>query len=315
MGKELQRESADNSHLQPDVKLQNPEGRTMPGTPHEEKLSFEYHVDNEFPTGSSVLQLHSTDVQHHAMVDEGVHEGHSHALPSSHMNHMDPALMAFFTIKDLKMGKTMEIYFPNNDPSSSAHFLTREEADSLPFSLKELPYLLQLFSFSEGSPQAKAMEKALRQCDMKPIKGETKLCATSLESMLDFTQSIFGSETKIEVHSTNHFTRPFTPLQNYSILEVQELPAPKMVACHILPYPYAVLYCHSLEGENKVLKVSLEGEKEARVEAVAVCHMDTSQWSPKHPAFHKLGIEPGRSDLCHFFPADNFVWVPSSPPT
>ncbi|KNA03061.1 hypothetical protein SOVF_212750, partial [Spinacia oleracea] len=47
------------------------------------------------------------------------------------------------------------------------------------------------------------------------------------------------------------------------------------------------------------------------VEAVAVCHMDTSQWSPNHASFRVLKIKPGSSPVCHFFPADNLVWVPS----
>ncbi|KAK6916556.1 BURP domain [Dillenia turbinata] len=263
-----------------------------------------YELQRETP---SVLQIYSGDSHDHAP-----DENH-HTFPSSHMDHMDPSLMVFFTMKDLKMGKTMPIYFPNKDSSSSPHILPREEADSVPFSLRQLPYLLRYFSFSKGSPQAKAMEDTLRQCEIKPIKGETKFCATSLESMLDFTRTIFGLETEIEVHSTTHLTRPLTaPLQNYTILGVPfELSAPKMVACHTMPYPYAVFYCHSQESENKVYKVWLGGENGERVEAIAVCHMDTSRWSPNHASFRVLGIEPGSSHVCHFFPSDNFVWIPT----
>uniref|UniRef100_A0A803MBX3 BURP domain-containing protein n=1 Tax=Chenopodium quinoa TaxID=63459 RepID=A0A803MBX3_CHEQI len=84
-----------------------------------------------------------------------------------------------------------------------------------------------------------------------------------------------------------------------------------MVACHTMPYPYVVYLCHFQESESKVFQVSLRGEDNNIVhEAVAVCHMDTSQWSPDHASFWVLGIKPGSSPVCHFFPTDNLVWVP-----
>lgn len=78
-----------------------------------------------------------------------------------------------------------------------------------------------------------------------------------------------------------------------------------------MPYPYAVFYCHSqLLSENKLFQVSLGGPDGERVEAVAVCHMDTSRWDRDHVSFTVLGIEPGSSPVCHFFPVDSIVWVP-----
>uniref|UniRef100_A0A2N9IID3 BURP domain-containing protein n=1 Tax=Fagus sylvatica TaxID=28930 RepID=A0A2N9IID3_FAGSY len=238
---------------------------------------LEHPMDDDVPNKGHVDDVHITlyDSQKHVMDDPAKHN-HVHVHPSSHMNHMnhmDPSSMVFFTVKDLKVGKTMPIYFPKRDPSTSPHVLPREEAISIPFSSKQLPHLLEFFSFSFDSPQAKAMADTLKECETKPIKGETKFCATSLESMLDFTP-------------------------------------PKMVACHTMPYPYAIFYCHSQKSENKVFKVRLGGENGDKVEAIAVCHMDTSQWSPDHVSFRLLGVQPGTSSVCHFFPADNFVWVP-----
>lgn len=265
---------------------------------------IKYHMNDDGVDSTNVLRLHSMDA----------HIEHVHSHSSSHMDHIDPSLMVFFFIEDLRVGKRMAIYFPKRDPSSSPHFLPQEEADSIPFSLQELPNLLQIFSISQGSTQAKAMEDTLRQCETKPIKGETKICATSLESMLGFTQAIFGLNTKFKVLSTTHFTESTTRLQNYTILEnPQEISAPKIVACHTMPYPYAIFYCHYQESESKVFKVLLGGENGEKVEAVAVCHMDTSHWSPDHVSFRVLGIEPGSSPVCHFFPADNLVWIPIFP--
>ncbi|KAL3621229.1 hypothetical protein CASFOL_036141 [Castilleja foliolosa] len=237
---------------------------------------------------------------------------HSHS--SSHMHHMDPQLIVFFFLEDLKLDNTMPIYFPKRKLSdTSHHLLPKEESDSIPFSSDKLDYLLNLFSLPENSPQALAMEDTLRQCETKPIKGETKLCATSYESMLDYTKSILGSKTEIEILSTSPLTGSSSDLlQKYTINGIREIKASKTVQCHTMPYPYAIFYCHYQTSQNKVYMVSLAGENGDNVEAVAVCHMDTSQWSRSHVAFQMLGVEPGSSSVCHFFPADNFVLVPST---
>ncbi|KAG9130359.1 hypothetical protein Leryth_004352 [Lithospermum erythrorhizon] len=237
-----------------------------------------------------------------------------HSSSSSNMDHqMDLAMNLFFTINDLKPGNNMSVYFSIKNPLNSPHFIPKEEADSIPFSSAQLPYLLNYFSFSEESPQAKAMGETLKHCESKPLEGETKFCATSLESMLDSAGAVFGSNTRLKVLTTNHLTKPRVELQNYTISgRVKEVSARKIVACHSLPYPYVVFYCHSQESDHKLLKVLLVGDDGGRVEAPAMCHMNTSQWDPSHLAFRALKTKPGESSVCHFFPADNLIWVPSS---
>ena len=199
-----------------------------------------------------------------------------HEINHGMVDQKDPSEMIFFTENDLKVGNKIPIYFPKNDPSRSPHLLPRDEASSIPFSSKQLPNILNFFSFPQGSPQAKAMEYTIGTCEAEPIKGETKFCATSLESMLDFVLGVFGSEGKFGVVSTTLLDNSIPALQNYTVLDSpEEISAPKMVACHTLPYPYAVYYCHCQESENKVYKVSLGGEiGGVAVEAVAVCHAD-----------------------------------------
>ncbi|KAK8613688.1 hypothetical protein V6N13_101445 [Hibiscus sabdariffa] len=258
----------------------------------------------------NVLRLHSMD-HDRRIEDDGSVEARVDSL--SHMDHMDQSVMVFFTLKDLKAGNSMPIYFRKKDSSTSPRFLPRDEADAIAFSLTELPTLLRFFSFSQGSPQAKAMEATLRECEIPAIKGEVKFCATSIESMLDFASSILGSNSDFKILATEHHSKSSILFQNYTILKApDEIPAPRMVACHTMPYPYAVLYCHSQETQNRVFKVSLGGENGDRVTAVAVCHMDTSQWKRDHVSFRLLGMEPGTPGVCHFFPADNFVLVPDS---
>ncbi|MFQ6648707.1 hypothetical protein Gotur_021737 [Gossypium turneri] len=276
---------------------------------HGDGSGTEEMADDLISKGNSVLRLHSMD--HDRQTEDDGTTVQSRVDPLSHMDHMDLSVMVFFTLKDLKVGNSMPIYFRKKDSSKSPRFLPRQEADSIAFSLKELPNLLRLFSFSRDSPQAKAMEATLRECESQAIKGETKFCATSLESMLEFTSSIFGSNTRFKTLATEHLTKSSTLFQNYTVLTTpEEIPAPMMVACHTVPYPYAVLYCHSQVTENRVFKVSLDGENGDKVTAVAVCHKDTTQWNRNHVSFRVLGIEPGTPGVCHFFPADNFVLVP-----
>ncbi|KAG5547921.1 hypothetical protein RHGRI_013564 [Rhododendron griersonianum] len=226
---------------------------------------------------------------------------------------MDPSsLNVFFTMKDLKLGKRIPIYFSSKDLSTSPRLLPREESNSIPFSLSQLPELLDFFSFPRQSPQAEAMEYTLSQCESDPLPGETKFCADSLESMLDSARGFFGAETEFHVLTTKYLSEHTALLQNYTVLEVpRAVETPKMVACHSMPYPYAVFYCHGQEGGRELFELSLGGDNGERVEAVGVCHADTSRWDPDHAAFRVLRTRPGESPVCHFFPADNVIWVAS----
>ncbi|KAF3681960.1 hypothetical protein FXO38_01482 [Capsicum annuum] len=260
--------------------------------------------------------------------NEQVKRRNEHIMHSSSHTHMDDPSIAsiFFLQDDLKMGKTVTLSFqkrinlissPSNSPQN---FFPKKAADSIPFSFKELQNLLQRFSLSENSPQAKSMEDALRICELSsPITGETQYCATSAEGMLDFVHEIMGEKTQVKTLSTTtHFSNEdSTPHpQNYTIVDVpQEVSAPKMVMCHILSCDYTVFYCHhTISDERKVSKVSLRNEANGdTVESIAVCHLDTSEWDPSHVSFRVLGVLPGASPICHFFPSSNdLVWVPKT---
>ncbi|XP_065856823.1 BURP domain protein USPL1-like [Euphorbia lathyris] len=232
-------------------------------------------------------------------------------------HHIDPSVNVFFTINDLKIGKQIPIYFPNKNKTNTPHLLTRQQTKSIPFSSKNLPYLLKLFSFPKNTPQAKAIEYTLNQCETDPkIEKETKLCVTSLESMLDYVRGAFGLDTEFRALSTN-YGKEVKELQKYRIVEVMEkrMRMKMMISCHVMPYPYVVYYCHSRSGSgsgnNRVFEVVLRGEEDGeKVEAVGICHMDTSKWDVNHVSFRLLNVKPGLSSVCHFLPADNLVWVP-----
>lgn len=271
---------------------------------------FSNHIDHHESSKANPIIKMVTEIANDKNSQDEIYQQqqqHKH----NHMEHIDPLLIVFFTINDLKLGKKIPIYFPKRDPLKSPPFLPKEKADKIPFSLKQLPQILSYFSFPSNSPQAQAAKETLQQCERKPIIGETKFCATSMESMVNFVANAFGPKSLPKHLQTLHLTKSNVHFQNYTIFEAhEEIAAPRLVACHTMPYPYAVYYCHYQEGDNNVLKIPLEGGNGDRVEALAICHMDTSQWSSSHPAFKVLKIKPGTIPVCHFFPADDFVWIP-----
>ncbi|XLS49596.1 hypothetical protein HN51_010273 [Arachis hypogaea] len=244
------------------------------------------------------------------MTTYGLHSKKTQGLkrgpPSSSVDHTEAFKVGFFAMDDLYIGNIMALQFPVEEFS---HFLSKKEADSIPFSIPQLPSVLQLFSISEDSSQAKSMRGTIEQCEAGTITGETKICANSLESMLEFVHNIIGSEEKHNIHTTTPSSG--APLQKYTILKISEdIYAPKWVACHPMPYPYGVYFCHYISTGTRVFKVLLDGENGDKVEALGVCHLDTSDWSPNHILFKQLGFMPGEAPVCHFFPVKHLMWVP-----
>ena len=226
------------------------------------------------------------------------------------------AYSPFFTTTDLKSGARMAQKFPPDLGATASYFLPKDEADSIPFSLKKLPEILGIFSLPSGSRQAKDVEDSLRLCEGRPIEGETKFCATSVESLTNLVHRFFGtSETGhrgLSLLASTFLDRPKIAFQNFTVLGAPEVvAATKMMGCHVMVYPYAVFYCHQQGGRDRVFKVLLRGDNGDKVKAVAACHDIISKWDPNLAEFRKVRL-PERP-LCHFFPPHgNLVWVYSN---
>ncbi|GMJ06882.1 unknown seed protein like 1 [Hibiscus trionum] len=223
----------------------------------------------------------------------------------------NPGANVFATIKHIEVGNKMPIYFPYIDDPTTFQFLPEHKTQHIPLSSDQLPELLQFFSFSPESHQALAMEQTLKICEMEAPKGEVQGCFTSVESLVDFAQGIFGPGSQVGVVRSSLISKLTPLLQNYTVVESKEVSAGKLIACHNEPYPYAVYYCHfQLGSVNKVFMVSVTGDNGDKVDAAFLCHMDTSTWSAGHIGFRLLGLKPGESEVCHFFPAYDMVVVP-----
>jgi len=240
----------------------------------------------------------------------GVHQDsikimYAHAASENQLKY-DPNVATFFLEKDLHQGKEMKLHFTKNNQKST--FLPRKVADSIPFSSKNLPEIYNEFSVKPESMEAEIMKQTLNECEDKGVEGEEKYCATSLESMVDFSVTKLGK--KVKAISTKVSARESeTLVQDYKIKVVKNLAANKVVVCHNQNYAYAVFYCHKIVG-TRAYVVSLVGADAAKVNAVAVCHTDTAKWNPKHLAFQVLKVKPGSVPICHFLLEDHVAWVP-----
>ncbi|KAE8729614.1 hypothetical protein F3Y22_tig00003507pilonHSYRG00188 [Hibiscus syriacus] len=210
-----------------------------------------------------------------------------------------------------RAGTKLPIFFPIRNLSLYPPlFLPQNLAKIIPFSTKEAAAVFHLFSVPPVSRQGEAFLGTLLTCE-DSIKGENKICATSLDSMVGFVEKAFGPGVGFEFVTTTHPTITTPMIQSYTVLEAPvEIRSGKIVPCHPFPYFYAVYFCHSDPNYGtKAFKLRLAAESGGdEVEAVVVCHLDSKNLSSDHIVFRMLGIEKGGS-FCHVFRQGDLVWI------
>ncbi|KAL4187748.1 hypothetical protein AMTRI_Chr09g20580 [Amborella trichopoda] len=151
----------------------------------------------------------------------------------------DPRETTLFLEKDLKIGMNKIIYFRKSEFSCASPFLSREDADAIPFSSAELPRILQHFSFPPASSEAVEVGVTLTWCELLEA---LEKCLTSLEAMIDYaTPSVQDPNITFLRTCINKDS----VLQAYTATKVQTVPTKaSSTLCHNMPYPYAGYYCH-----------------------------------------------------------------------
>ncbi|KAF3780991.1 hypothetical protein EJ110_NYTH37878 [Nymphaea thermarum] len=194
--------------------------------------------------------------------------------------------------------------------SSEPTFLPRQQAEAIPFSTSNLTTILKMFSIQPHSEHASLTRQTLADCEMPALKGEVKYCATSLESLIDFIVAEFGtSEIHAAVTSVVNKEEE-VKARSYRVgVGGGRLMSHKVVTCHETMFPCAVFYCHNFAGTRPYM-VPLVADDGSRVNAIALCHFDTSSWNPGHMSFRLLGVKPGTVPICHFILKD-LAWVPN----
>ncbi|XP_045811028.1 BURP domain protein RD22-like [Trifolium pratense] len=232
-----------------------------------------------------------------------------YAASDTQLHDKSNSSLYFFLENDLHYGKKLNMLFTKTTSNNNnvPKFLPKEVADSIPFSSNKMENILHIFSIKKGSKEYEIVKNTINDCEEKGIKGEEKLCVTSLESMVDFATLKLGNNVEAIL---NEVEKESSEIQEYVIAKgVKRLGKKnKAIVCHKENYPYAIFFCHKIDP-TKVYSVPLEGVDGNRVKAVAVCHTDTSQWNPKHISFQVLKVEPGTVPICHFLPHDHVVWI------
>ncbi|OMO52541.1 hypothetical protein CCACVL1_29190 [Corchorus capsularis] len=212
----------------------------------------------------------------------------------------------YFLESALHPGKKMNLKDVVQKPTKAA-FLPRPMAESIPFSIQELPQIYKYYSLEPKSAEANLLKETIENCERPAIQGEAKYCATSLETFIDLGVSKMGKNIQL---LSNELEKE-TENQEFSISQGVKMMGESEIVCHKMKYAYAVFLCHSID-ETAVYRVPVVGADGTRAIALAVCHKDTSAWNPKHLAFQVLKVKPGTIPICHFLARETLVWISSN---
>ncbi|GAU50888.1 hypothetical protein TSUD_187640 [Trifolium subterraneum] len=213
----------------------------------------------------------------------------------------------FFREKMLQQGMVM--HMPNiRDKLPERSFLPRSILIKLPFASSKLDEMKQFFKVSKNSSMEKMIVNSLRECERVPSKGEVKRCVGSLEDMIDFATSILGSN--VTVRSTENVNGSNKNVMLSQVRGINHGKVKEFVSCHQTMFPYLLYYCHSVPKVRVYEADLLDPQSKVKINrGVAICHLDTTAWSPTHGAFVALGSGPGRIEVCHWIFENDLIWT------
>ncbi|KAG8378928.1 hypothetical protein BUALT_Bualt07G0035600 [Buddleja alternifolia] len=213
----------------------------------------------------------------------------------------------FFRESMMKEGTVMKMpYIKDWMPKRS--FLPRTILSKLPFSTSELAELKRTFQVPDNSTMEGMVMNALVECERAPSPGETKRCVGSIEDMIDFAVSVLGHN--VVVRTTENVKGSGQDVMIGNIKGINGGRVTKSVSCHQSLYPYLLYYCHSVPKVRVYEADILDVKTKAKINnGVAICHIDTSTWSPSHGAFVALGSKPGLIEVCHWIFENDMTWA------
>lgn len=215
----------------------------------------------------------------------------------------------FFRESKLKKGTLLPM--PDiKDKMPKRSFLPRSVSSKLPFATSKLSEMKQIFHAGDNSSTAAMMTDALSECERAPSAGETKRCVSSIEDMIDFATSVLGRN--VVVRSTESVVGSKQQILIGEVRGINGGKLTKAVSCHQSLYPYLLYYCHSVPTVRVYEADILDPKSKSRINhGVAICHLDTSAWSPTHGAFLALGFGPGKVEVCHWIFENDMNWTTS----
>lgn len=196
-----------------------------------DNLFFGYNQDAATAAADKLFFGHNQNV---VTAADNIFFGYNHEAAVGNQLLKDPTQVVFFLEKDVRPGTTMKYSLARN--STRATFLHRKTAELIPFSSTKLPDILNQLSVKPGSVEANIMTETIQACERPILRGEERYCATSLESMVDFTTSKLGRN--IQAISAEVKRKGATMLQKYTIKPgVKKLAGKRLIVCHKLSYP------------------------------------------------------------------------------
>lgn len=213
----------------------------------------------------------------------------------------------FFRESMLKRGTVTP--FPDiRDKMPKRSFLPRSIISKLPFSTSKISELKQIFKVSDNSSMDQILSSSLSECERTPSPGETKRCVGSIEDMIDFATSVLGRNVVVRTTQNVNGSK-----KNVVVGRVQKINGGQVtqsVSCHQSLFPYLLYYCHSVPKVRVYEADLLDPKSKAKINhGVAICHLDTTAWSPTHGAFLSLGSGPGRIEVCHWIFENDMTWT------
>ncbi|XP_057450966.1 BURP domain-containing protein 6-like [Lotus japonicus] len=294
-------------HVQASLPAEDYWKSLWPNTPMPKALKDLTQSDSEWKAGGRIhakVGHRLMDLEVYSKPDKKVTSHPTKFKSHDEFNHS----VTFFFEHFLQPGKPLNMEFTKR--SAEFTFLPDKVAKSIPFSSNRISEILNHFNIEAKSSDAETLEHTIDTCELPAIGGVDKYCATSLESLVNFTVSKLGKNIRL-VSSTvllEKETQKKKP-QQYSVLPGVKKLGDKAVACHKMNYLYAVFYCHKVATRS--YSVPLVASDGTKAKALAVCHTDTAQWSNDNIALKQLKIKPGTLPVCHFIAADSLLWIPN----
>uniref|UniRef100_A0A804LV84 BURP domain-containing protein n=1 Tax=Zea mays TaxID=4577 RepID=A0A804LV84_MAIZE len=240
---------------------------------------------------------------------------HDHAAVHIHSSGNKLVADVFFFHDVLRPGSVITPIIPPT--ITLPPLLPLREADALPFSTGRFADILAMFAPTTSDAMGEEIRSTLDTCEnTRPLPGEKAACATSLESLARIPAVLLGTRN-VRAFSGDMPTDPAgtsAKRGRYNVTAVQKLSESlTAAACHDLTYPYVVFYCHTTNpAATYLVKLAAQDGGTPDMEALVVCHLDTSLWSPRHPFLVAHSLKPGDDAVvCHFLSKLSIVWVPA----
>ncbi|CAL4981618.1 unnamed protein product [Urochloa decumbens] len=239
---------------------------------------------------------------------DGVEHKHIHSHGHNHFRLPKGGEFFFFFEKNLAIGSTRRTHIPSTRVNPP--FLHHEASKHIPFSCRNITSIIDMFAPASLS-MIDDISFTLNLCENPEdhqINGKKVGCVTSIESYLELIISTLGTN-QVQAFSAD-VPKEGIASQMSTIASVRLLShSQSALVCHDMEYPYKVFYCH-LSLPTRAYQVKLISQVDgSSVDALAVCHLNTSSWNSDFIFFELMHVKPGQTTACHYLNRGSMVWV------